>query len=312
MIPEVSMNRLRLIPYLAPLVLLLSAGPGPAEPAPTDTPAVESRWASQAAKIDGLDDDWKEARFAVDEGSKAEYAVRNDGDNLFVIVIFRSPLAATTIDFTGLKVFFDLDGKKKKSLGLRFFRKEVTGDQLIAAMEKRGEALPEARKAEMLGGKRYSLYECEVIHPKNALTPSGQAAAALPPAFRSAVHGRVLAYELRIPLSRTNQPGGIGALPGQSVTLGFEWGGMTREIIRDTVGVRAAMGSRAGSRDGGSESGWQDSGDPGNVRDNVGLIPPSEYSRDPRYRKHSFWVEVRLAEAAPQAGDRSRPGSGLR
>lgn len=188
----VNRHRLRLIIFLAPAVLSLLA-----PPALSATMAVESRWASPSVKIDGSEEDWKDARFAVDEGSKAEYAVGNDGENLYLIFVFRSPLAATTIDLTGMKVYFDLDGKREKSLGLRFFKKDITGRQLIAAMTKRGEAVTEAQKAEIVKGRGYYLFECEVINAKKAPAPSDQTARTLPPTFRSASRERVSG--LRIP-----------------------------------------------------------------------------------------------------------------
>jgi hypothetical protein len=287
---EVGLNvkAIMALPLAAALCLL--AAPGFSSP-----PAVESQWVGGPVKIDGLDDDWKDARFALDEGSKAEYALKNDGENLYVIFVFRSPLAATTIDFTGMKVYFDLDGKKKKELGLHFFKKDITGSQLIAAMEKRGEAPTEAQKAEILKGKGYYLFECEVLNAKKVPVSSDAAVKTVPPTYRIGTRERILIYEFRIPLSRTNQPGGLGATPGQTIGLGFEWGGVTKAIMKDTVGMRASMGSRAAARDGGSEAGWRDPGDPGRVAESAGFIPPSEYNRDPRFKKHSFWVEVKLA-----------------
>jgi hypothetical protein len=304
---EVKMNRQGLFILLFPAVVCLFA-----TPAFSKRPAVESRWASPPVKVDAHEEDWMNARFSVHEDSKAEYAVRNDGENLYIIFLFRSPLSATTIDFTGMKIYFSAEGAMKKDLGLRFFKKEVKGPQFLAAMEKRGEVLSAEKKAEILKGRGYFLFECEVINAKKVPSPSDPAVKTAPPTFRSGSHERVLVYEFRIPLSRTNQPGGIGAVPGRSIALGFEWGGMTNAIMKDMVGLRASLGSRAGSRDAGSEAGWRDAGDPGSVRENVGFIPPSEYNRDPRYKKHSFWIDVKLAEAAPRAGDRSPLESGVK
>jgi hypothetical protein len=301
------MNRQRLFIYFVPAVVCLLS-----VPARSKVPPVESQWASPPINVDAREEDWKDARFFVDEASKAEYAVRNDGANLYVIFRFKSPLSATTIDYTGMRVYFNPSGATKKNLGLHFFKRDVTGPQLIAAMKQKGEVLSGEQEASILQGRGYYLFECEVIKAKKVPSPSDPAVEAPPPTFRSGSHERVLVYEFRIPLSRTNQPGGIGAVPGRSIALGFEWGGATRAIMRDMVGLRASMGSRAGAWDAGSEGGWDDAGDPGNVREGVGSIPPSEYGRDPRFKKHSFWIEVRLAEAAPGTADRSPRESGAR
>ena len=97
--------------------------------------------------------------------------------------------------------------------------------------------------------------------------------------------------EFRIPLSR------IGAEPGQTVKLGFEWGGMTNQILRDMMAGRADQsvsagdgGVRSDSGFGDSESGTEGAGGFGATGGGVG-----EMGRNPRYAKHAFWVEAKLA-----------------
>ncbi len=213
---------------------------------PKDT-VVESQWAAAPVVIDGLDQDWQDATFLTDGGSKAQYALKNDGKNLYIIFLFKDPMSPSTIEYTGLKVFFNTEGKKSTDLGIHFAKKSVTADALIAYMEKKGEVLTDARKAEIRTKSEYILFEADVINVKKAAAPSDPAVKNDPPVFSTKFENRVPIYELRIPLSRMNQPGGLGSEPGKTVKLGFEWGGLTREVMKNMMAgesARAGMASQ--------------------------------------------------------------------
>jgi len=252
---------------------------------------VTSQWAAAPVRIDGLEQDWQDATVLTDEGSKAQYAIKNDGKNLYILFVFKDPLSASTIEFTGMKVLFGADGKKSKDLGILFTKKAMGADAMIAEMEKRGEVLTEERKAELRKQKTYMVFVEEIINEKKATAPSDPAVQTLPPVHRAVNSKRLAVFEFRIPLSRVNQPGGIGAEPGKTIKLGFEWGGMTREIMRNVMAGRADAAARAGDRGGSSESGWRDSSGDGEG-EGRGF---QEFTRDPRYKKHSFWVDLKLA-----------------
>jgi hypothetical protein len=252
---------------------------------------VTSQWAAAPVKIDGQEQDWQDATFLTDEGSKAQYAVQNDGSNLYILFVFRDPMSATTIEYTGMRVFFGAAGKKSKDLGILFAKKPMTADNLIAEMEKRGETVTEERKTELRKQKTYMVFAEEVINSKKVTAPSDPAVQTLPPLYRAANSKRVTVYEFRIPLSRVNQPGGIGTEPGKTVKLGFEWGGMTTEIMRNVMANRAASGSVA--RGGAAAMSRGDTLAPEEGGGGGGGM--GDFNRDPRYKKHSFWIDLQLA-----------------
>lgn len=253
---------------------------------------VASQWSATPVRIDGLEQDWQDATFLTDEGSKAQYALKNDGTNLYILFVFKDQMSATTIEYTGMKVYFGAEGKKSKDLGILFAKKPMTADNLIAEMEKRGETLTEERKTELRKQKTYMVFAEEVINSKKVTAPSDPAVQTLPPIYRAANNKRVGVYEFRIPLSRINQPGGIGTEPGKTIKLGFEWGGMTTEIMKNVMADRAASGAVA--RQG--ASGMSSSVAAGEGGEGGGGGPDFQaYNRDPRYKKHSFWVDLKLA-----------------
>jgi len=260
---------------------------------------VESMWASGPMTIDGVAQEWDASTPIVDEGSKVEYALRNDGRNLYIIMVFRTPPATvrakifpkSTLDYTGMRIFFATGAKKSKDNGILFQKKVYTAAALIANMEKRGQVLTAEQKAEIGKKETHIVFTEELIKPKKAEAAADPAAETEPPVFRAIEKGPLAVCEFRIPLSR------VGAEPGQTVKLGFEWGGMTNQILRDMMAGRADQSVNAGDRGVSSDSGFGDSdsgtvgsGGFGTTGGGVG-----EMGRNPRYAKHAFWVEAKLA-----------------
>jgi len=258
---------------------------------------VGSMWAPLPLKIDGVAQEWDESTPVIDEGSKVEYALRNDDKNLYIIMVFKNPIYKSTLDYTGMKIYFTTETKKNKDFGILFQKKQLTADALIANLQKKGETLTEEQKAEIRKKNMHVIFSEEIIRPKKAVAQTDASVNTDPPIFRTVEKGPLSVCEFRIPLSRVNQLGGIGAEPGQSILLGFEWGGMTAQIMKDMMASRADRSVGASERGGSSESGWRDtSGEgEGGFGSAAGRIPASEYNRDPRYKKYSFWIEAKLA-----------------
>ena len=95
---------------------------------------VESMWAAGPMTIDGVAQEWDASTPIVDEGSKVEYALRNDGRNLYIIMVFRTPppnvrakiFPKSTLDYTGMRVFFTTGAKKSKDYGASCSRRSST------------------------------------------------------------------------------------------------------------------------------------------------------------------------------------------
>ncbi len=252
---------------------------------------VSSQWPDFPVKIDGLSQDWQDATFLTDKKSKAEYAFKNDGENLYILFVFKERESLSTLEASGMAIYYTLDGKKKKGDGLRFVKKNTSAKDLIASLEKKGEVLTEERKAEILKQPGYIFYEGQLVNPpKQALSapPAGRVDL---PTFRNQRQQRVSFFEFRIPLERVAQIGGLGARPGQTVMLGFEWGGMTKEIIAAQMTQSAEAGTRASGR----ETSIESSISGGDERVDSGSGGPEGMRRNPMARKHSFWVTVKLA-----------------
>ena len=266
---------------------------------------VGSLWQSAPMTIDGVAQEWETSEPIFDEGSQVQYALRNDGRNLYIIMVFRTPDPASrprifpksTLDYTGMKIYFTTGDKKSKDYGILFQKKQYTADALIANLEKRGQVVSEAEKAEIRKKQTHIVFTEEVIKPKNATASAGEAAESDSPMYRAIDKGPLSVCEFRIPLNRVNALGGIDAKPGQQIMLGFEWGGMTNQILRDMMAGRADQSVSAGDRgvrqDGGFSAGGGGDEAGGEIAGMGGGV--GEMGRNPRYKKHSFWIEAKLA-----------------
>jgi hypothetical protein len=252
---------------------------------------VASIWAPVPLTIDGVAQEWDDAAPLFDKASGAQYALKNDGQDLYVIMVLRDAIARSTIDYTGMKIYVSSDPKKSKDTGVLFLQKRLTPDQLIASLEKKGEVLTEEKKVEIRKQKSYAVFLEEAIVPNRGAAASGAGPDQEPALFRSIQKGQLAVYEFKIPLSRIGQSGSP-VQPGSAIKVGFEWGGMTKEIMKNVMADRASSGTQA--RQGTSEMVTADrSGDGASEGPDFSPI-----SRDKRYSKHSFWIDVKLAVPA--------------
>lgn len=253
-----------------------------------DKPAA-SLWTNAPLTIDGAILEWEGDGMLTDKKSKAEYAFRNDGENLYILFAFRDGESLSTIEATGMTIYYTLDSKKRKKDGLHFVKRQVGADALIASLERKGEVLPEETKEEMRKRPAYILYEGELVNPPKHVVSAPPAERLELPTFRSQKNPDAVFYEFRIPLDHDPRLGGLGARPGQTVTLGFEWGGLTEQMIAARL-ARAAESSTRGSGGGGSIDPLGEREERADVTTGSGTM-----MRSPAAKKHSFWVDVVLA-----------------
>jgi len=279
------MNSIKFIAYISLVIsVLFSATTGFSK-----EEIIESKWTAQPPRIDGLNDDWSGDVLTSEKGVNVDYAVRNDAQNLYVLFVFKDPKSLSSIDATGITLYFNTEGKKKKNNGVHFIKKQVTADQLIASLEKHGEILTEEQRQTIKAKRAIIMFDAEMVGKKDTeASETAPIPGALRPAFRTTQKGNEVIYEFRVPLARPETfPWGIGAEPGQNVNIGFEWGGMTDEM-------RKAMNARARAE---LDQGVASESSAGNV-----IVAGRGDSRAPGSpsggvpKKHSFWVDVKLAQ----------------
>lgn len=253
---------------------------------------IESTWAATPVNIDGEYTDWEGDSFTLYKKAKVDYAFRNDPDNLYVLFIFKEPSREimSTIQYTGMTLWLNTEGKKKKYYGIKFSTKMVSADNYISIIEKIAGPLPEEKKKAIKSKPAYRVFHNEVIDKKGK--PASIATGPSAPLFNYG--GReIITYEFRIPLKRDEeQPVGIGTEPGKTIKIGFEWGGLTKELRKARLAGQAEGGTKGvtqrgvsslkGERGAGTSTGTRGLGGMRSLRRNA--------------KKYSFWADVKLAE----------------
>ena len=248
---------------------------------------VESTWAATPVTIDGSNNDWEGGTLTLEKKVKVDYAFRNDSENLYVLFIFKEPRKfMSTISYTGMTIWLNTEGKKKKNYGIKFQIKTVTADNYIALLEKMMGPMPEEKKKQVRSKPTYRIYHNEVIDKKGdaSLIATGP----ITPAFSSKGGREMATYEFRIPLKRgEGQPVGIGTEPGKTVKIGFEWGGLTEELKKQKLAQQTGRGTR-----GISGAATREATDARRVSSTTGSMSSIRKGA----KKHSFWADVKLAQ----------------
>lgn len=259
------------------LLVFVFLVPGPAG---AKDVVVLSAWASQPPKIDGASDDWAGTALSLWDKGDVDFGFSNDADNLYVILVFKNPKFLSTIERTGINLYFSAVGKKEKEYGILFRKKLVSAEEAITMIEKQ-KPLSEEQKAQLRTKPEYNIYHSEVVRKKAGSSEIPPGETSRPALFRYAPQQKMLVYEFEVPLNRVNElAAGVGARPGDGVTVGFEWGGPTEEQMKRAARMsgNANIANEEVSR--------------GSVE---GIARPGGPSLPPKY---SFWATVKLAASS--------------
>jgi hypothetical protein len=196
-----------------------------------------------------------------------------------------------------MTIWFNPETQKKKDYGLRFMSWPISADRYIAILEEKAGAVSEAQKAQIRTNERYMYYDHELINKKSEEAPAKfkETQGFTVPVYRNSVQEKTVVYEFSIPLKRlADISADIGADPGSTIQVCFEWGGATKAMKEAAAAQIGAEGTR--SRPEGATGGLTDErGGGGGLGD---LESQSESLAAMRRRipkLYSFWAKVQLA-----------------
>lgn len=262
---------------------------------------VESKWVAAPASIDGLNTEWGNVPIQSEKKVGVEYGFMNDAENLFILFVFKDPKYLSSINWTGLTIWLSPQGSKDDDLGIRFIRKMLSADQYIAILEKQvGQTMPEDKKAQIRKNKAYYLFDQELINKKaEGYSEDAERPKYAGAVFRNNIVEKSVIYEFAISFLKLAELGvDVGAWPGKTMNIGFEWGGATKEYKEALAsgmaagdvkaGAGQATGSLTAERGGGSLRDM----DPEYSRSNLARMR----SQLQKVKKYDFWVGVQLAQ----------------
>ncbi len=206
---------------------------------------------TSGVKIDGRTEDWSPLTLSRDARSGAEYAFRNDGRNLYVLFIVKDPKPRESLESTGLILLAGKARVKKLDRGVLFLKRPFPPETYIVWQESQGAFLTESEKAKIRDLPQHDLCLTFSVGARRSISgPLRRLRDSEPPRFAVSEGPDGTVYELEIPLATpAHVPGGLGLSPGETVRIGFEWGGASRKIL-GTKAVRetppAEQGGLAG------------------------------------------------------------------
>lgn len=194
---------------------------------------INSQWIAQPIKIDGQLSDWPEGTSYFLEESEATVGICNDSARVYLLVSFRNADYARLIHMSGLTVWLDTQGKKKKNFMVR-----LTGGptmEQIAALS--GKSSDNSQKQAPSGTQGRSgqsekkmenkliCFQKDYIEEKQIPMDGSQG-----PACAFGVDKGFFVYEFSVPLKESAVLSyGLGADPAKIIGLGLIWGEMDKK-----------------------------------------------------------------------------------
>jgi len=256
---------------------------------------IASSWVATPVAIDGQTQEWNTDSLGYWKRADTSYAFANNANDLYILFIFKNPRFLSSIRHTGFTVWFNTEGKNAKAYGVNFREKQVTADQLIARMEKEQGPLQEAQKQKIKQqSPTYFIYTGDLVDKKGEIVVKASLDDTKElPAFRSMpVKGVGIVHEFKIPLTVLEQVSADYALePGQSLNIGFEWGGFTKEVQDALAKEQADRNVAARERAAAADSVGQERRD-GSESDRFQTMAQLR-NRAPKF---AFWTDVKLAQ----------------
>ena len=255
--------------------------------------AYKSTWNMAQMAVDGTEFDWQDAAPFFEKKVAVDYAFKNDANFLYMLFKFKDAKQfMSTVDWTGMTVYLDPNGKKKKDYFINFQKKQITAEEFIVKMEAEKGPLSQDDKNQIMANEFYVDHDVQVTNKKAKSQTLEKVEGMVPAIFRASKNqdGTYL-WEFAIPLARPAEMApGIGAVPGQQIKVGFFWGGATDEWKAAMASRMGSQGSAARSRAAGgvsSESGGAST----RLDSNIGLAS----MRRQMPKKYTIWVDVLLA-----------------
>jgi len=256
--------------------------------AAASVPSVSSSRAAAPPTLDGRADEWAGPARIADGKSGIEVAFQNDGRNLYLLFVARTPEAARAVEATGLTILGRPAAGRKPAKGVRLQTRYITPDGLIFWRESQGAIMTESEKAELRKTPRHPVHVAFAVEAKgSSYGPLRRQPGTDPPDFAASMPQDGAVYEVRVPLASAELvPGAIDGKPGAAVRVTIEWGGAV-DTNMSTKSSRESPDSRSGYMSGTGRTWSQEFLDSFDS-----MSRPAETTK-----RFAFTVDVRLADA---------------
>jgi hypothetical protein len=200
-------------------------------------PELESRWRDREIEIDGKNLEWRGLESYYDEENDVRVGIINDELNLYICIYTLDRKAQAQILMQGLTIWLYSEGGKKETFGIHYPMKKMgMGMGMDMSRERsgsrRGSIGEDREDPEMIDSMlTESRGKMEIIGPEEnarlSVSINGTEKLGIETAID--ITNRVLVYELKVPLSHSDQSRyAVGTEPGAKIGVGFKVGKMER------------------------------------------------------------------------------------
>ena len=179
---------------------------------------IASTWKDREITVDGNDTEWQDR---MTQQGAIYLGVSNDAEYLYLCL--GATDKKTKAQLMGLfrqnlSIWFDPEGKKRKTFGLRFSNESPMMDESLVSKIK----LFKTPMFQLVANEMMSHWEIEVLNNDYPVALLADAPG-IDVSAGIAMRGRKLTYELKVPLVKSEKhPYAIGAVPGKIISIGME------------------------------------------------------------------------------------------
>jgi hypothetical protein len=250
----------------------------------------ESHYSQQKFIIDGMLDEWTDHPLLTLEGQPVSLGIKNDKENLYLMLATRSERMVRTFQNHGLTLWLNTDNKKNKEFGLVVYpdfdlpeRKEQGMIELQISPEKLEKI--KQRREEMKG-------KTEVVIKSNRITLTSDEGSI---ATGYANYKGVYLIELKVPFGPYDLiDHNYTFQPNEKIKIGF-MSGMNRDEMKEQMKNSIESGGRGGGK--GGRSGGMD-GRGGGMGGRGGGIRDTSNQRQIQFNNLELWLSIKLGKAS--------------
>jgi len=199
---------------------------------------IDSRWSPEQINIDGDESDWQESLTYVD-GKNVSLGIKNDGEFLYICLISTDRMLQRQMMMRGFTVWFDPDGGKEKTFGIRFPIGMIDSGMMFSGCDRGND--PESMREDF----SRAFAELELIWPEEKRRTRLPVANAQGIAAVFGDPMDKLVYEIKVPLQKgENRPYAIEISDGKDLGMGLEIEEIDWEAMRERMGRGGSGGGR--------------------------------------------------------------------
>lgn len=225
---------------------------------------LNSDWRDCEITVDGRNDDWL-GNMMYFEKENVSLGLLNDENFIYICLIAEDQMIRNQVMGQGFTLWFDPDGGKKKTFGIKFPIGMQPGERQDRRMQPGSVPMKERRDQENLEGLRQArmkqMAELEILGPgkeKSVRMPVEKAKGIY---INVKFSSGMLVYEIKVPLEHSEEcPYAVGTKAGNLVGIGLETSKVKRPSKRR--GMSGGMGGRGGTGGRGGMEGMRG----GNIR----------------------------------------------